>query len=206
MHSLAQPAHEAARCAGAVGKYWPYHDRLFERQPRVPPRRPAAVCDGARPGSRRVRALHRPAALRRRRRAGRRPGAGARDHQHARVPGQRPAGRRRDQRRGVPHHRGGRAEGSSLMAYIKVAEVADVGVGQATLVEHGGVTHRRVQRGRRPLRRVQRRSVRTRTGRSPRAGSRATRSSVRGTASTSISPPAGAGFHPVSPSPCTRSA
>jgi len=23
----------AARCAGAVGKYWPYHDRLFERQP-----------------------------------------------------------------------------------------------------------------------------------------------------------------------------
>jgi protein-disulfide isomerase len=33
MHTLAKPAHEAARCAGAVGKYWPYHDRLFERQP-----------------------------------------------------------------------------------------------------------------------------------------------------------------------------
>jgi protein-disulfide isomerase len=34
MHTLARPAHEAARCAGAVGKYWPYHDRLFEAQPR----------------------------------------------------------------------------------------------------------------------------------------------------------------------------
>jgi len=33
MHSLARPAHEAARCAGANGKYWPYHDRLFEKQP-----------------------------------------------------------------------------------------------------------------------------------------------------------------------------
>src|SRR5256712_4864072 len=33
MHTLARPAHEAARCAGAVGKYWPYHDRLFEGQP-----------------------------------------------------------------------------------------------------------------------------------------------------------------------------
>jgi protein-disulfide isomerase len=31
-HPLARPAHEAARCAGAAGKYWPYHDRLFERQ------------------------------------------------------------------------------------------------------------------------------------------------------------------------------
>lgn len=33
MHTLARPAHEAARCAGAQGKYWPYHDRLFEKQP-----------------------------------------------------------------------------------------------------------------------------------------------------------------------------
>jgi protein-disulfide isomerase len=33
MHTHARPAHEAARCAGAEGKYWPYHDRLFERQP-----------------------------------------------------------------------------------------------------------------------------------------------------------------------------
>lgn len=32
-HPLARPAHEAARCAGAVGRYWPYHDRLFEGQP-----------------------------------------------------------------------------------------------------------------------------------------------------------------------------
>jgi protein-disulfide isomerase len=32
-HDLAMPAHEAARCAGAQGRYWPYHDRLFERQP-----------------------------------------------------------------------------------------------------------------------------------------------------------------------------
>ena len=33
MHTLARPAHEAARCAGAQGRYWPYHDRLFEKQP-----------------------------------------------------------------------------------------------------------------------------------------------------------------------------
>jgi protein-disulfide isomerase len=32
-HRLARPAHEAARCAGASGKYWPYHDRLFQAQP-----------------------------------------------------------------------------------------------------------------------------------------------------------------------------
>jgi protein-disulfide isomerase len=32
-HDLAHPAHEAARCAGALGKYWPYHDRLFAEQP-----------------------------------------------------------------------------------------------------------------------------------------------------------------------------
>ncbi len=33
-HRLARRAHEAARCAGAMGKYWPYHDRLFAEQPR----------------------------------------------------------------------------------------------------------------------------------------------------------------------------
>ena len=32
-HALARPAHEAARCAGDLGKYWPYHDRLFAAQP-----------------------------------------------------------------------------------------------------------------------------------------------------------------------------
>ena len=32
-HKLARPAHEAARCAGAQGRYWPYHDRLFAGQP-----------------------------------------------------------------------------------------------------------------------------------------------------------------------------
>lgn len=32
-HALARPAHEAARCAGALGKYWEYHDLLFEAQP-----------------------------------------------------------------------------------------------------------------------------------------------------------------------------
>ena len=32
-HALARPAHEAARCAGAMGRFWPYHDRLFAAQP-----------------------------------------------------------------------------------------------------------------------------------------------------------------------------
>jgi protein-disulfide isomerase len=32
-HKLARPAHEAARCAGALGRYWAYHDRLFAAQP-----------------------------------------------------------------------------------------------------------------------------------------------------------------------------
>ena len=32
-HDLARPAHEAARCAGEAGKFWAYHDRLFEEQP-----------------------------------------------------------------------------------------------------------------------------------------------------------------------------
>ena len=33
-HTLAMAAHEAARCAGAQQRYWPYHDRLFKEQPR----------------------------------------------------------------------------------------------------------------------------------------------------------------------------
>ena len=33
IHSLARSAHEAARCAGAGGRYWQYHDLLFEKQP-----------------------------------------------------------------------------------------------------------------------------------------------------------------------------
>lgn len=33
-HRRARHAAEAARCAGAQGKYWPYHDRLFVEQPR----------------------------------------------------------------------------------------------------------------------------------------------------------------------------
>jgi protein-disulfide isomerase len=32
-HTLAPLAHEAARCAGELGQYWPYHDRLFAAQP-----------------------------------------------------------------------------------------------------------------------------------------------------------------------------
>mgnify|MGYP001594603927 FL=1 len=32
-HALARPAHEAARCAGAKGKYWEYHGLLFAEQP-----------------------------------------------------------------------------------------------------------------------------------------------------------------------------
>ncbi len=32
-HELARAAHEAARCAGAVGRYWAYHDRLYAEQP-----------------------------------------------------------------------------------------------------------------------------------------------------------------------------
>jgi protein-disulfide isomerase len=32
IHPLARQAHEAARCAGAQGRYWQYHDRLFDRQ------------------------------------------------------------------------------------------------------------------------------------------------------------------------------
>jgi protein-disulfide isomerase len=32
-HDRARPAHEAARCAAALGRFWPYHDRLFAAQP-----------------------------------------------------------------------------------------------------------------------------------------------------------------------------
>jgi protein-disulfide isomerase len=34
VHRQARQAAEAARCAGAQGGYWPYHDRLFVEQPR----------------------------------------------------------------------------------------------------------------------------------------------------------------------------
>lgn len=33
-HAFAGPAAEAARCAGDAGRYWAYHDRLFDEQPR----------------------------------------------------------------------------------------------------------------------------------------------------------------------------
>jgi protein-disulfide isomerase len=33
-HDRARPAHEAARCAASLGRFWPYHDRLFDGQPR----------------------------------------------------------------------------------------------------------------------------------------------------------------------------
>jgi protein-disulfide isomerase len=34
IHSQARRAAEAARCAGAEGRYWPYRERLFAEQPR----------------------------------------------------------------------------------------------------------------------------------------------------------------------------
>jgi protein-disulfide isomerase len=33
-HPAARAAHEAARCAAAAGRFWPYHDRLYDAQPR----------------------------------------------------------------------------------------------------------------------------------------------------------------------------
>lgn len=35
LHPAAPLAHEAARCAGAQGKFWDYHDVLFDRSPRA---------------------------------------------------------------------------------------------------------------------------------------------------------------------------
>jgi protein-disulfide isomerase len=32
-HALARPAHEAARCAASLGRFWAYHDTLFASQP-----------------------------------------------------------------------------------------------------------------------------------------------------------------------------
>ena len=32
-HDRARPAHEASRCAAEAGKFWAYHDRLFQEQP-----------------------------------------------------------------------------------------------------------------------------------------------------------------------------
>jgi len=37
LHPAAPKAHEAARCAGAQGKFWEYHDLLFERSPKQSP-------------------------------------------------------------------------------------------------------------------------------------------------------------------------
>jgi protein-disulfide isomerase len=37
LHPLAPKAHEAARCAADQGKFWEYHDLLFERSPRLGP-------------------------------------------------------------------------------------------------------------------------------------------------------------------------
>ena len=37
IHPLAPKAHEAARCAAEQGKFWEYHDLLFERAPRLSP-------------------------------------------------------------------------------------------------------------------------------------------------------------------------
>jgi protein-disulfide isomerase len=37
IHPAAPKAHEAARCAGDQGKFWEYHDLLFERAPRLSP-------------------------------------------------------------------------------------------------------------------------------------------------------------------------
>ena len=33
-HEFARAAHEAARCAGSLGRYWAYHDALFANQPK----------------------------------------------------------------------------------------------------------------------------------------------------------------------------
>lgn len=33
IHAQAEPAHKAAQCAAEQGKFWPYHEILFEKQP-----------------------------------------------------------------------------------------------------------------------------------------------------------------------------
>jgi len=37
LHPLAPKAHEAARCAAEQGKFWEYHDLLFEKSPKLTP-------------------------------------------------------------------------------------------------------------------------------------------------------------------------
>jgi protein-disulfide isomerase len=37
LHPLANRAHEAARCAGEQGKFWEYHDVLFQKSPQLAP-------------------------------------------------------------------------------------------------------------------------------------------------------------------------
>jgi len=37
LHPQARKAHEAARCAGDQGKFWPYHDLLFANAPKASP-------------------------------------------------------------------------------------------------------------------------------------------------------------------------
>jgi protein-disulfide isomerase len=37
LHPQAPKAHEAARCAAEQGKFWEYHDILFDRSPRMAP-------------------------------------------------------------------------------------------------------------------------------------------------------------------------
>lgn len=36
-HDGARPAAEAARCAATMGRFWPYHDALYEAQPAFSP-------------------------------------------------------------------------------------------------------------------------------------------------------------------------
>jgi protein-disulfide isomerase len=45
MHSHAKKAAEAARCAGAQGRFWEYHDVLFENQPALDVRHLIAYAD-----------------------------------------------------------------------------------------------------------------------------------------------------------------
>ena len=67
-HKLAPLAHEAARCAGALGQYWPYHDRLFAAQPDFERDDAPALRGRARSAARRLRRVPGLAPLRGRRR------------------------------------------------------------------------------------------------------------------------------------------